>query len=636
MRTRLSHLISSTSLILILLTGVVPIGPAAAYSAACAQDYTLQLRDSISAVAEKYYGDVLAYSVIVDATNLAAQEDSRYALIENADQVEVGQVLCIPSQEDAQAMLDEEPSSPVESEVSQAPAPIAADARSIRFSRDSQVSNQPFQLTLTNLTGGTLRFTTNGALPNANSTPYQGPIDVNQTTIIRAQAFDAAGNPVGDNYTKSYLMVDYAQTIPVVSIVADWGDLDALHANATQRGSDWERPINLEYFEPGGQPGFNVKAGVRIHGGRSRILSPKKSYRIYFRKSYGGPGMLKYPLFEDSPVTEFDKLVLKAGYNDSFTYLNEVFEPTVQSTGAVYIRDQVVRNLHREMGQPIAHGNWVLLYLNGQFWGLYNLTERVDLQFMQSYSDPDSEWDIVEKEIETASGEWISREVARDGNYGGWLDNQDWVGSADFSVPGNIGGLEWRVDMENVFSYMFLQAYVQNYDWPGNNWIVYQRTDAGAEGNERKWRMMVWDAEYAFGGGSQGFKTDVNTLVKVYSPHDSITRILEKPFIQNCGLKHRFVNRAREYLGVENLEGKPADQLGQLSKDRVRAEVLKQAAMVRPFIQMEADRWVPGKGMGVQLFDQNIQNVLTFVDEREEVILHHLDELRYQTFTECK
>jgi hypothetical protein len=146
---------------------------------------------------------------------------------------------------------------------------------------------------------------------------------------------------------------------------------------------------------------------------------------------------------------------------------------------------------------------------------------------------------------------------------------------------------------------------------------------------------MVWDAEYALGGGSDGFKTDTNTLVKVYSPHDSITRILEKPFIHDCGLKHRFVNRAREYLGVENLEGKPAAQVGQLAKERVRAEVLRQAATVRPFIQMEAERWVPGRGMGVELFDRNIDNVLRFVEERQDVILHHLDELRYQTFTSC-
>jgi len=506
----------------------------------------------------------------------------------------------------------------------------------LTFSLDSQVSNRPLQVRLTNLVSGTIRYTTNGALPNANSTPYTGPINIGESTVIRAQVFDAGGNPVGDVDTRSYLIVDYAQTIPVISIVADWGDLDTLHANATQRGREWERAINMEYFEAGGEPGFNVKAGMRIHGGRSRAVSPKKSYRIYFRKAYGGPGKLEYPLFEDSAVTKFDKLVLRAGYNDAFSYLNEELEPTVQSSGAAYIRDQVVRNLHRDMGQPIAHGSWVLLYLNGEFWGLYNLTERIDLEFLQSYSDKDSAWDIVEKEVSTETGEWISREVARDGNYGGWLDNQNWVGSVDFSNPANIGGLEWRVDMENVFSYMFLQAYVQNYDWPGNNWTVYQRTDIGAEGVERKWRMMVWDAEYAFGGGSQGFKTDLNTLIKAYSPHDSIGRILEKPFIHNCGLKVRFVNRAREYLGVENLEGKPAEQVGQLSKERVRAEIERQAATVRPFIHMEADRWVPGTGMGVELFDQNVENMLTFVDEREDVILGHLDELRYQTFTECQ
>ena len=632
---RLPRLIASTGATTLFLISIslTALGAPLTQSTTCVRDYTVQLGDSVSVIAEKYHGNVLAYTAIVEATNQVAQEDIRYEEIASADLIEPGQVLCIPSQEEAQAMLEGPP--PAAGDQVSASA-SAADTGPIRFSLDSQVSGGPLQVTLTNQAGGTIRYTTDGALPDANSTPYQGPISIGQNTVVRAQVFDGAGAPVSDVTTKSYLIVGYNQTIPVISVVADWGDLESLHANPTERGREWERPINIEYFEPGGETGFNVKAGIRVHGGRSRTFSPKKSYRIYFRKSYGGPGRLDYPLFEDSVVTEFDKLILRAGYNDAFSYLDETYQPTVQSTGAVYIRDQVVRNLHRDMGQPVAHGRWVLLYLNGEFWGLYNLTERVDLEYMRSYSDPESEWDIVEKEVSTDSGEWVSREVARDGNYGGWLDNQNWVGSVDFSNPANIGGLEWRVDMENVYSYMFLQAYVQNYDWPANNWTVYQRTDAGAEGNERKWRMMVWDAEYAFGGGSRGFQTDMNTLVKAYSPHDSIGRILEKPFIHNCGLKHQFVNRAREYLGVENLEGKPADQVGQLSKERVRAEVLKQAAIVRPYIQMEAERWVPGRGMGVELFDENVENVLRFVDEREEVVLHHLDELRYQTFTDCK
>jgi hypothetical protein len=489
-------------------------------------------------------------------------------------------------------------------------------------------------LTLTNfIKNSTIRYTTNGALPDANSTLYTTPIRVDKSTIIRAQVFNQAGAAVGGIYTKSYLIANYEQTIPVVSLVSDWGTFNTLHAFPEERGQGWERPINIEYFAPGGAEQFNVNAGIRVHGNFSRMFSPKKSYRIYFRKEYGGPGRLEYPLFEDSVVTSFDKLVLRAGFQDTFFHRNIPLLSDKHHT-ARYINDQVVRNLHRNMGQPIAHGKWVLLYLNGEFWGLYNLTERVDLQYLQTYSTPESDWDIIAKENGwDEQGAWYNIEEAKEGDYGGWLANQDWVGNADFSNPGNIGGLEWRVDTENVFSYLFLQAYVQNTDWPDSNWIVYRRKDPGAIGNESKWRMIVWDAEASFGGGADG-RTDINTLVNVYSPHDSITRILEKPFIRSCALKHQFVNRAREYLGVENKYNKPPEQVGQLSKENVKAEIMKQADIVRPFIPLETTRWGPDLP-GPQLFEQNVQNALHFVDVREEVILHHLDVLRYQTFTEC-
>jgi hypothetical protein len=508
----------------------------------------------------------------------------------------------------------------------------------IVFSQDSTVTRQPLQLTMDSLMDGTIRYTTNGALPDAASTPYTGAIAINESTVIRAQLFDDNGAIVGRPYTRSYIVANYDQSIPVISIVTDWANLDALHGYPEGRGRDWERPISMEYIAPGGESQFNVNAGIRIHGHFSRLFSPKKSYRIYFRKIYDGPGKLNYPLFGDTEVTKFDKLVLRAGFNDSFVGRDIPGASKTSYLQATYIRDQVVRNLHRDMGQPSAHGSWVLLYLNGQFWGLYNLTERIDDNFLQSYSDKDSAWDIISKTSGwDEEGRWFNREEAKEGNYGGWLDNQNWVGSADFTNPGNIGELEWRVDMENVFSYMFLQAYAQHArGWPGNNWIVYQRVDPGAdiEGNERKWRMIVWDAEYTFGAGADG-RMDVNTVVRVHSPHNSITRILEKPFIGFCGYKHQFVDRAREYLGVENKHGKPETEIGQLSKERVKAEIIKQADIVRPFIQLEADRWAP-ELPGAAMFDQNIADMLTFVDLREGVILHHLDILRYQTFTECK
>jgi hypothetical protein len=164
--------------------------------------------------------------------------------------------------------------------------------------------------------------------------------------------------------------------------------------------------------------------------------------------------------------------------------------------------------------------------------------------------------------------------------------------------------------------------------------VVYRRWDERGLPPEIQWRMMVWDTEDSFGSGEDN-RVDINTVVRVYSPHDSITRILEKPFIGYCGMKHEFVTRAREYLGVENKFGKPPTEVGQLSKERVKAEIMTQAEIVRPFMPLEAERWAPDLP-GLQIFDQNVQNMLHFTDVREEVILHHLDELRYQTFTECK
>jgi hypothetical protein len=508
-----------------------------------------------------------------------------------------------------------------------------ATSQTITFSKDSAVATQAFQLSLkSEVPGGTIHYTTNGSLPDANSTPYSGPLAIDQPTVIRAQVFKD-GAAVGEVYTKSYLIANYDQTIPVISIVTDWNDLNTLHAFPEERGKDWERPINMEYFAPGGLVQFNVKAGVRIHGNFSRLFSPKKSYRIYFSKSYGGPGNLEYPLFPDSPVTKFDKLVLRAGFQDTFFHRG-IPGLSDKHLSARYINDQVVRNLHRDMGQPIAHGVWVLLYLNGEFWGLYNLTERIDQQFLRSYSDKDSEWNIIAKESGWENGVWYNREEVKEGDYAGWLENQNWVGSADFSVPGNLGVLQNRVDLENVFSYLFLETYVQNLDWPDANWIVYRRMDSGAKANEGKWRMMVWDAETTLGSADGGFKNDINTLERAYSPHDSITRILEKPFIQNCWLKVQFWQRAREYLGVENSTNRPSNEVGQLSKERVKAEILKQAEIVRPFINLEAARWAPD--MSVANFDHSVQQALNFADERQDIILNHLDNLRNQTFTQCQ
>ncbi|MDE2994563.1 MAG: chitobiase/beta-hexosaminidase C-terminal domain-containing protein, partial [Chloroflexota bacterium] len=201
--------------------------------------------------------------------------------------------------------------------------------------------------------GSVVYYTLDGSDPTVDGQEYTAPLAVTETTVLRAVALDD-GVPVSTVTTATYLMGE-EPGLPVVSLITDpahlWDEEMGIHVNAERRGRAWERPVTVEWLSPEGEVGFSVSAGLRIHGSSSRVL-PKKSFRLYFRGEYG-PTELAYPLFGPEPGQTYDRLVLR-------------------SRGGV--RDQLVRDLHGAMGQVAARGRWVVLYLNGAYWGLYNLT----------------------------------------------------------------------------------------------------------------------------------------------------------------------------------------------------------------------------------------------------------------------
>ncbi len=243
----------------------------------------------------------------------------------------------------------------------------------IQFSQDSQVSRRPPALSLAARIDGTIRYTTNGSAPTASGTVYRQPISINKSTSIRAQLFDDAGKPVGPVYTKSYIVADYEPTLPVISIVTDWAHLYALHDYPLEHSNNPERPITLEYFTPDGQRRFAVEnGGIKIYDETSQMLRNKKSYKLSFSKA-DNP---EYPLFDIAQVAQFNTLILHAGYSDGLAFSGD--SRHTPNFALETIGGQVMRNLYRKAGQPAVHGNWVLLYLNGQYWGLYNLTGQID------------------------------------------------------------------------------------------------------------------------------------------------------------------------------------------------------------------------------------------------------------------
>ena len=212
----------------------------------------------------------------------------------------------------------------------------------------------------TPIPGSLLYYTLDGTDPTVGGYEYTVPLAVTKTTVLRAVALDE-GVPVSAVTTATYLFGE-STGLPVLSLVTDpshlWDEATGIYVNPEERGRSWERPVTMEWLSPEGERGFSVGAGLRIHGGWGRTTA-KQSFRLYYRGEYG-PRELEYPLFGAEPGQTYDRLVLRAGSNDSWLgYEGE----------AVYVRDQLVRELHGAMGQVAARGRWVVVYLNGGLLG---------------------------------------------------------------------------------------------------------------------------------------------------------------------------------------------------------------------------------------------------------------------------
>jgi hypothetical protein len=267
--------------------------------------------------------------------------------------------------------------------------------------------------------------------------------------------------------------------------------------NPSQHGRAYERPVSLEYILPADNSGFQADAGLRVSGSdfhrpryrrdavpdwtgpgpTTRMASYNKfSFRYYFRDDYG-PQDLNYPLFADlgSTVTRFDRLVARGGHNDGYN---------------PFIRDELTRRLHTDMGELASNGMLANIFINGEYKAYYNVVERIDEDFLQSHLLTNNEFDIAG--FVNSPGAWEIKE----GDGVAFQALMDLVDSgANFALAGNYQQIVDMVDIDAFINYLLIQLYSGNDDWPINNWTAGRQKVAGA-----KWSFYVWDSEGTFGG----------------------------------------------------------------------------------------------------------------------------------------
>ncbi|MCZ6793074.1 MAG: lamin tail domain-containing protein [Planctomycetota bacterium] len=419
---------------------------------------------------------------------------------------------------------------------------VVADTK---FDVDRGFFTVPFDVAITSETeGAAIRYSLDGRAPDLqNGRPYQGPIRVDRTTILRAAAFregfiptnvdtqtyifladvvlqnaaatldagfpaswggtspdygmdfDVIGPGGRDRYGGRYAatIADDLLAVPTISITADIDDLfgpRGIYTNSTSRGSAWERRASVELIFPDGTEGFRVNCGLRIHGGafRSHGLTKKHSLRLLFKGIYG-PTKLRYPLFGADAVDRFDTVVLRANSNDGWQWGAAGSKP-------LYVRDSFGRETVLAMGGVAPHEIFVHVYLNGIYWGLYDVVERPDASFSAMYFGGDKEeWDAVSNNS-VSNGNSAAWNALRDRSQAGLASD-----AAFEAIQGNFpDGTDDPdraplLDVDNLIDYMITNLYVGNTDWPRKNyWVGHRR---GPESGGFKFSM--WDSEWSIG-----------------------------------------------------------------------------------------------------------------------------------------
>ena len=524
---------------------------------------------------------------------------------------------------------------------------VAASVAPLVFSSARGVYSQPFDLLISSpVAGVTIRYTLDGSAPSAaKGEVYKTPLRISKTTVLRTVAInsDAAPGPV---QTQTYLFLEDVirqspngeppsskwpegsvnsqvlnygmdprvvnhtdpavggarrvkealEALPSVSIVTDLENLmdpqRGIWVNAGGRGAAWERPASVELIgdENSIARGFQINCGIRIRGGFSRSSdNPKHGFKLYFREEYGEK-TLKYPLFGGEGAAEFDKIELRTAQNYSWSFGGD--------GNNTFLREESSRLLQGEMGQPYSRVRDYHLYINGQYWGIYNTDERPEATFASTYLGGSKEdYDVVKSEQDSGYVTGIT-----DGNLEAWkLLWQKTKAHALAPTNANFFALEGKaadgvtatgepvlLDVDNFIDYLLLTFWTGNFDGctsaflgeeHANNWSGL-RNRKGKNG----FRFFAHDFEHVMFNVDEN-RTGPFTPASAGQFENSNPMFMHGDLLANPEYRLRWADRVQKHF----FNG------GALSAEKVAALLTRRAAIIERAIIAESARWGDSK-----------------------------------------
>ncbi|NPA81572.1 MAG: DUF4214 domain-containing protein [Epsilonproteobacteria bacterium] len=454
-------------------------------------------------------------------------------------------------------------------------------------------------------------YTLDGSEPNKHSLKYTSPIKIDKNTVVRAVRYSE--NLFGSKVVTNTYFINENSTLPVVSLSIDpkflyddeigiytVGKNGALSPNCfgpkvANFFQDWERAANVEYFDKDKKKAFNINVGVEIMGKCSRTV-PQKSFAVKLKKKYG-VDKLEYKLFDDKNLYEFEDFVLRNSGNDwGKSMLRDAFMQTL-------IKDTT--DIDRQAYKP------ALVFLNGEFWGLYNIREKINKDYLKNNHNV-KKVDLLENNKEVLEGDAKAYE-----------ELIEYIKNNDLSIKENYDYVVSKIDINEFMDYEISEIFFGNWDWPGNN-VRYWRERK----DDSKWRWIMFDTDFGFSLRDSVAGVDYNLLEVATSindrwPNPEWSTFLLRNLLKNEDFKERFIDKFMTHLSFTFNPDRVKDILDNLSL--VIEPEIPRAYKRWPKIHLEGDvNDYYSNYTSIEEWRAEIDKMKSFADNRPAVVKNQL------------
>ena len=342
---------------------------------------------------------------------------------------------------------------------------------------------------------------------------------------------------------------------------------------------EWERPMNIEFYELD-NTGINQQAGIRTHGGNGRRFQ-QKCVKIYAREEYGKK-RFKHKFFETIPINNFKHLVLK---------------PFAASWNQSGVNDHICNQIASQLNLESLASRPVVLYLNGEYWGIYYIHERPDERYLEDHYGVDIDHVNI-------MANWV--DVADHGTAANFIDLFRWVEEADLTTPEDYAYFESHVDIDNFIDYQIFEMFIENCDWPANNMRCWQEDNG-------PWRWIFYDGDacllwmtfYAFDNAVY----DGDSIW----PSSASSTLFFRKLLENEDFQSRFISRFQELLNTS-------------FSDEVTSPIFEEIKLrIEPEVPLQSERF--GFPESMEEWASDMDKVEYFLRARPNCVLDPLNDL---------